>query len=55
MIKECYLKYSKSIISNKKEKFDSCITESLLMTLSFDQQKQIEKIKEKRNFDLFKT
>ncbi len=55
MIKECYLKYSKSIMSNKREKFDPCITESLLMALIFDQQKQIDKIKEKRYFEFFQS
>ena len=48
MIKECYLKYSKSIMSNKKEKFNPpCLTQSLLMALILYQQKQINKIKEK--------
>ncbi len=48
MIKECYLKYSKSIMSNKKEKFNPpCLTQSLLMALILHQQKQINKIKEK--------
>ncbi len=48
MIKECYIKYSKSIMSNKSGKLNPCITESLLMTLTFNQQKQIDKIEDKR-------
>ena len=35
-------------MSNKSGKFDPCISESLLMTLTFDQQKQIDKIEDKR-------
>ncbi len=35
-------------MSYKSRKFDPCISESLLMTLTFDQQKQIDKIKDKR-------
>jgi hypothetical protein len=35
-------------MSNKSGKFDPCITGSLLMALTFDQQKQIDKIKDKR-------
>lgn len=37
MIKECYLKYSKSIMSNKKEKYDPGLTQSLLMALTLHQ------------------
>lgn len=37
MIKECHIKYLKSVMSNKSGKFDPCITESLLMALIFDQ------------------
>lgn len=30
MIKECYLEYSKSITSNRKEKFNPCLTQTPL-------------------------
>ncbi len=50
MIKECYFEYSKSITSNRKEKFDPCLTQTLLMALILHQQKQIDNIKEKQNF-----
>ena len=49
MIKECYFQYSKSITSNKKEKFNPCLTQSLFMALILHQQKQIDKIKTKQN------
>lgn len=50
MIKECYFRYSKSIASNKKEKFNPCLTKSLFMALIlYQQQKQIDKVKKKQN------
>ena len=49
MIKGGYFKYSKSAKSNKKEEFDPCLTQSLLMALIRYQQKQINNIKEKQH------
>jgi hypothetical protein len=51
MIKECYFRYSQSILSNKKEKSNPCLTQSLLMALILHQQKQIDKIREKQNVE----
>jgi hypothetical protein len=51
IIKECYFQYSLSILSNNKEKFNPCLTQSLLMALILHQQKQIDKIKEKQNVE----
>ena len=42
-------------MSYKSGKFNPCITESLLMALTFNQQKQIDKIKDKRYFEFFKS
>ncbi len=49
MIEDGYFKYSKSATSNKKEEFDQCLTQSLLMALTRYQQKQINNIKEKQH------
>ena len=38
-------------IANNKEKFNPCLTQSLLMALILHQQKQIDKIKEKQNVE----